>query len=177
MGVWPLDGTSSACLYLTWAYRTCVKYATMQEQRPNALFILCILSYSSYFKFCLFIVAHAVGIIGQVYRNWSSLSHFKANCNDIKVCRSLSSQQALRNCLTVVPQCHCVLCLHQRRQWTSQSGGHCSTRGWASPLLKAKVYGEWQSAGSSRCLSLSVVTTASSSGWRKRLAGWLEAVI
>lgn len=22
------------------------------------------------------------------------------------------------------------------------SGGHCSTRGWASPLLKAKVYGE-----------------------------------
>lgn len=38
------------------------------------------------------------------------------------------------------------------------SGGHCSTRGWAPPTLQAKVYGEWQSTGSSRCLSLLAVT-------------------
>lgn len=153
----------------------------LKEQLPSALLIPCIVFYkpitihcpglkkdlsvakngrNKYFKFCLFIAAHAGGIIGPIHMNWSSLSRFKANCTDIKVCRSLSSQQAPRNCLTVVPQCNCVLCLYRRRQWTSPRGGHCSTRGWASPLLKAKVYGEWQSAGSSRCLSLSAVTTA-----------------
>lgn len=43
--VLPLDGTSSACLYLTLPYRACVKYATMEEQLPNALLIPCIVFY------------------------------------------------------------------------------------------------------------------------------------
>lgn len=67
-----------------------------------------------------------------------------------------------------------MLILRHWRQWTSQSGGHCRTRGWAPPMLQAKVYGWWQSAGSSRFLSLWAVTTAYPASWKKRPAGWLQ---
>lgn len=66
----------------------------------------------------------------------------------------------VKNCGTDVPWCDSMLSLRQRRHWISLSRGHRSTCGWAPPTLQAKVYGEWQSTGSSRCLSPSSITTA-----------------